>query len=331
MELNLNNSIRSFFFLCVSILLFPQCNTYKKSLEAQRQEYENKLARQFHARQYDYIDFNNNKQPTGLGKSTLLISHYDSTNSEHFKILDTLSLDLLKYPSLDSLSINYKIPVKWVGTINYNLRKPSFVIIHHTAQNSCEQTLMTFTKRRTKVSAHYVICKDGTVYQMLNDYLRAWHAGFSKWGNVEDLNSTSIGIELDNNGFETFDSNQINSLLKLLDILKKNYQIPTANFIGHGDIAPIRKNDPNIFFPWKTLSEKGFGIWTDTNDSTNIQFVLPKNAALEFFGYDIKDSTAAWRAFKRHFMQDTTASIVTKNDSITLQKLINKKHYSKGL
>src|SRR5205085_673855 len=87
----------------------------------------------------------------------------------------------------------------WVGTTNFNMRKPNFVIIHHTAQNSCEETLKTFTMTRTQVSAHYVICKDGIIHHMLNDYLRAWHGGVAKWGNNTDINSSSIGIEIDNN------------------------------------------------------------------------------------------------------------------------------------
>ncbi len=136
----------------------------------------------------------------------------------------------------------------WVGTTNFGLRKPGFVIIHHTAQNSCEQTLQTFTLPRTQVSAHYVICKDGTVHHMLNDYLRAWHGGRASWGNDKDINSSSIGIELDNNGYDSFPAAQINSLLTVLDTLKLKYAIPAANFIGHADIAPTRKNDPNVTF-----------------------------------------------------------------------------------
>src|SRR5687768_13422213 len=103
----------------------------------------------------------------------------------------------------------------WVGTTNFNLRKPNIVVIHHTAQDSCAQTLKTFTTVRTQVSAHYVICKDGTIHHMLNDYLRAWHGGSGRWGNVTDVNSSSIGIEIDNNGFEPFSEGQINSLLVL--------------------------------------------------------------------------------------------------------------------
>jgi N-acetylmuramoyl-L-alanine amidase len=128
---------------------------------------------------------------------------------------------------------------------------------------------------------------------MLNDYLRAWHAGVGKWGNDADINSSSIGIELDNNGFEFFSDAQMKSLLQLLASLKKTYNIPTANFIGHADIAPTRKNDPNIFFPWKELAGKGFGNWYD--DTTNI--IMPPFfddvKALRIIGYDTKDTTAA--------------------------------------
>ncbi|HLZ87324.1 MAG TPA: N-acetylmuramoyl-L-alanine amidase [Puia sp.] len=194
----------------------------------------------------------------------------------------------------------------WVGTTNFNLRKPNFVIIHHTAQNSCPQTLQTFTLPRTQVSAHYVICRDGTVYHLLNDYLRAWQAGVSKWGNITDVNSISIGIELDNNGFEPFPPAQINSLLHLLAKLKTAYGIPAANFIGHGDIAPVRKNDPSSFFPWKDLADKGFGLWYADTTGICVPAGFSSLTALRIIGYDIRDSSAAAAAFKRHFEQDTT-------------------------
>jgi len=229
---------------------------------------------------------------------------YSVSNKQYRKNAKAFGRQLMDIPeeiSNDSI----KKPAYFTGTTNFNMRKPSYVIIHHTAQNSCEQTLQTFTTERSKVSAHYVICKDGTVHHMLNDYLRAWHAGFSRWGNQLDINSASIGIELDNNGFEPFDSLQINSLISLLSKLKTTYNIPVANFIGHGDIAPVRKNDPNFRFPWKVLADHGFGIWYDT-----VRDSLPEpfNAiyALRIIGYDVKDSTAAIQAFKRHFMQDTS-------------------------
>lgn len=222
--------------------------------------------------------------------------------------------------TIDSLSK----AMDWVGTTNFDLRKPNFVIIHHTAQNSCEQTLKTFTLVRTKVSAHYVICKDGTIHHMLNDYFRAWHGGIAKWGNNTDINSSSIGIELDNNGYEPFESAQINSLLTLLDKLKKSYSIPVANFIGHGDIAPTRKVDPNINFPWQLLSTKGYGVWFNPDETIQLPLHLSIPLALNLVGYDIKDTTAARMAFKRHFRQDSTAAITDQDKSVLAQLILNK-------
>jgi N-acetylmuramoyl-L-alanine amidase len=232
-------------------------------------------------------------------------SKYAATNKIYRKQIKEYAKLLAEYPVKDSSGLPYG--ADWAGTTNFSMRRPNYVIIHHTAQNSCEQTLKTFTTQDARaVSAHYVICKDGTVHHMLNDLLRAHHAGVSKWGNTTDLNSSSVGIEIDNNGFEPFTDEQINSLTILLDRLKKAYSIPAANFIGHGDIAPARKNDPNWRFPWKQLSEKGFGLWW--SDTTNIQ--VPANFdylnAIRIVGYDIKDTTSAIQGFKRHFLQDTT-------------------------
>jgi N-acetylmuramoyl-L-alanine amidase len=230
---------------------------------------------------------------------------YASTNKMYKSQAKEFAKTIRDEPTNEQLDSVQPTPY-WIGTTNFNLRKPNFVIIHHTAQNSCDETLKTFTMVKTQVSAHYVICKDGTVHHMLNDYLRAWHGGVAKWGNLTDVNSSSIGIELDNNGFEPFPDAQVSSLLLVLASLKNKYNIPTANFIGHADIAPTRKNDPNVYFPWKLLAEKGFGIWY--SDTTNV--VVPENfddlQALRIIGYDVRDSSAAILAFKRHFEQDTT-------------------------
>ncbi|HYE55893.1 MAG TPA: N-acetylmuramoyl-L-alanine amidase [Chitinophagaceae bacterium] len=234
---------------------------------------------------------------------------YAVTNKEHKKKLKQAAKTLRQYPQpvwkLDSV----KAPDHFVGTINFNLRKPNYVIIHHTAQDSCSQTLRTFTLTRTSVSSHYVICKDGTLHHMLNDYLRAWHGGISKWGTLTDLNSASIGIELDNNGFQPFSEPQITSLMVLLDTLKRKYDIPAANFIGHADIAPTRKNDPNVYFPWKQLADRGFGLWYDDTTGVTVPDNFNHIQALRIVGYDTRDSVAAIRAFKRHFVQDTTRPV----------------------
>ncbi len=245
---------------------------------------------------------------------------YGKTNRQYNRQATALSKKIKMSPELQSEG-QLLLADKWVGTTNFDLRKPNFVVIHHTAQNACEQTLKTFTLERTKVSAHYVICKDGTVHHMLNDYMRAWHGGIGSWGNNTDLNSSSIGIEIDNNGFEPFEPEQISSLLQLLAQLKNKYQIPVDHFIGHSDIAPRRKVDPNINFPWKTLSEQGYGIWFEPNLNQTLPKGLSITHALSLVGYETKDSIAAILAFKRHFRQDS-ARLMTSADSSVLAQLI---------
>ena len=244
---------------------------------------------------------------------------YATTNQFYKKHTKELVKLLKEDPSIQTINQLSKAK-DWVGTTNFDLRKPNFVVIHHTAQNSCEQTLKTFTLERTKVSAHYVICKDGTIHHMLNDYFRAWHGG----GNNTDINSSSIGIELDNNGFEPFDTAQINSLVLLLAKLKETYKIPANNFIGHGDIAPVRKNDPSIEFPWSQLAKNGFGVWFEPNLTDSLPAGLSIPLALSMVGYDIKDTTAAILAFKRHFRKDTTAVINEMDKSVIFQLIQNK-------
>jgi len=238
--------------------------------------------------------------------------------------IDSL-LDIAKVQDTVALadSAGKHIPSEFVSTVNFNLRKPNYVIIHHTAQDSVKQTLNTFTLVRTQVSAHYVVSRDGKVYHMLNDYLRSWHAGVSKWGSVTDMNSCSIGIELDNNGLEPFNEAQIKSLVLLLARLKKAYNIPTANFIGHSDIAPGRKTDPSAYFPWQTLAQNGFGYWSD-----EVLELAPENfdyaTALRVIGYDTKNIPAAITAFKLHFIQKDVSPQLSQLDLNVLYNVYKK-------
>lgn len=224
-------------------------------------------------------------------------------------------LSVIKKQTPDTLkdTTGAPVPSAWVGTVNFGIRKPNYVVIHYTAQDSVQQTLKTFTITSTQVSAHYVIAKNGKLYHMVNDYLRANHAGAGKWGNVTDMNSCSIGIEIDNNGTDPYTTVQINTLLLLLADLKKAYNIPQANFIGHGDFAPKRKPDPGPLFPWKLLAQHGFGYWSD-----DVLELAPDDfdydIALRLVGYDTSDISAAIVAFKRHFVQTDISPNLTQLD-----------------
>jgi len=226
-------------------------------------------------------------------------------------------------PATLSDSTGSPIPSEFVGTVNFGIRKPNYVIIHFTAQDSVQQTLKTFTVTETQTSAHYVIAKNGKVFHMVNDYLRANHAGLGKWGSVTDMNSCSIGIEIDNNSHEPFTDAQVKSLLVLLAQLKKSYNIPQANFIGHQDFAPKRKPDPGPLFPWKILAQHGFGFWSD-----DLLELPPDNfdytIALKLIGYDTSDINAAIVAFKRHFIQTDISPQLTQLDLNVLYNVYQK-------
>jgi N-acetylmuramoyl-L-alanine amidase len=212
---------------------------------------------------------------------------------------------------------------QWIGSVNFGIRKPNFVVIHHTAQDSLAQTIKTFFSTKAGTSAHYVVSRDGKVVHMVNDYLRANHAGVSKWGKDTDLNSSSIGIELDNNGLtDPWPDAQINSLIKLLATLKKTYGIPTANFIGHADIAPKRKNDPKNF-PWKKLADKGFGYWYD-DVLKNPPADFNTEMALKYIGYDTSNLLAAITAFKIHYIQTDITPTLTPVDILVLYNVYTK-------
>ena len=246
---------------------------------------------------------------------------YAATNKDYKRQAKGYANLLKQTPPKDSLP---QMVTDWVGTTNFNMRKPNFVVIHHTAQNSCDQTLKTFTMPKTQVSAHYVICKDGSVHHMLNDLLRAWHGGVAKWGNNTDINSSSIGIEIDNNGVDSFATAQITTLLQLLANLKKAYAIPAANFIGHEDIAPTRKNDPNVTFPWKKLADAGYGLWW--SDTTGV--TVPQNfnhlQALRIIGYNIKDTTSVIQTFNRKYLQQEGQSRLSEAGRKILYTLYSK-------
>lgn len=246
---------------------------------------------------------------------------YAATNKVYKQQAKKLADELRQQPaSIDSA----QMVGQWAGTTNFGMRKPNFVIIHHTAQTACDTTLKTFTNPKTQVSAHYVICKDGTINHMLNDYLRAWHAGNSKWGNVTDVNSVSIGIELDNNGFEPFSEAQMKSLLDVLKKLKKDNNIPTANFIGHADIAPKRKVDPNKYFPWQQLAASGYGYWYGDTSTITVPENFDAMQGLRIIGYDTRDVVAAIRAFKLHFVQTDSGTTLTDTDKKIIYDLYRK-------
>jgi N-acetylmuramoyl-L-alanine amidase len=186
-----------------------------------------------------------------------------------------------------------------------------FIILHYT-EMPFQDALDKLCDKESQVSCHYLIREDGNIFQLVEDQYKAWHAGKSNWGKLDRINDYSIGIELDNIGNSEFSSPQIQSCITLCKSLKQKYKIPNKNILGHSDIAPDRKIDPGVFFPWKILAQSNIGLWYD-NDINPITYkasdILQIQNKLKEFGYKI-EQTGIWdlqtnfviRAFQAHFL-----------------------------
>ena len=143
---------------------------------------------------------------------------------------------------------------------NYNSRKNlkiKLIIIHYTALQNTEEAIFYLCNKNKKVSSHYLVSQNGKIYNLVKDKFRAWHAGQSFWQNITDVNSISIGIELDYSPYgknKKFSPKMINALKLLVNKIQKKYKISKKNILAHSDVSPFRKIDPGKNFPWKSFS-----------------------------------------------------------------------------
>ncbi|MCC6008720.1 MAG: N-acetylmuramoyl-L-alanine amidase [Rhodobacteraceae bacterium] len=137
------------------------------------------------------------------------------------------------------------------------------VVLHHTAMASAEAALARLCDPMAEVSAHYLIGSGGQVWQLVPEEARAWHAGAGAWGGVSDVNSRSIGVELDNDGLSPFAGPQMRALEALLARIMGRHAIAPQRVIAHSDLAPGRKADPGARFDWARLARLGLSVWPD--------------------------------------------------------------------
>lgn len=186
---------------------------------------------------------------------------------------------------------------------HFNERKtPVEMLVLHSTAHQGEDAVHCLDECR--LSCHYVVTTDGEILKVVDEDKRAWHAGVSYWRGIDDdLNSRSIGIELCSRslGQEAFADVQIEALIPLCRSIIERHQISARNVVGHSDIAPLRKPDPGMAFPWQRLSEEGIGLWYDKVR------VLPENDVaflLQTIGYDTRSDElikASAYAFCRRF------------------------------
>ncbi|MCK9387207.1 MAG: N-acetylmuramoyl-L-alanine amidase [Sulfuritalea sp.] len=238
--------------------------------------------------------------------------------------LAALLLAMLVVGACAPLPVGQGRDAQWQPSPNFDQRRPNFVILHQTTNDNAATALATLTDPQRKVSAHYLIGRDGAIMQLVDEAARAWHAGESRWGATTDLNSASIGIELDNTGDEAFTEPQLVALLGLLDDLRTRHRIPAANFLAHGDIAPTRKVDPSRLFPWQRLAMHGFGLWCETPPPA-APAGFDALLGLQALGYDITNAAAARQAFRRHFAgSDVDAELAPAEQALLHCLLQNK-------
>lgn len=182
----------------------------------------------------------------------------------------------------------------------------TMVVLHYTEMER-EAALQRLTDPEAKVSAHYFISEDGEVVRLVDEDKRAWHAGASYWRGHKDVNSASVGIELDHPGhalgYRAFAEAQIEALVPLLNDIVRRHDIPRANVVGHSDVSPARKIDPGELFPWDRLAEYRLCLprpakleLGDPFDNDGAFYL-----ALERFGYDITEGRKAVEAFQRRW------------------------------
>lgn len=209
-------------------------------------------------------------------------------------------------------------------------KKVRFLILHYTDTMTADDALAIMKDSAREVSAHYLVDEDGTTFQLVNERMRAWHAGKSCWDSETDINSTSIGIEIQNPGhgfgYRHFPEDQIQSVIELCKGIITRHGILPHHVLAHSDIAPGRKQDPGHLFPWEHLAKNGIGLWPKETPAARAPALDLKDiiTLLYHYGYDPSaDQKETLIAFQRHFEPEvfTSPNLIGKPNLNTAQKI----------
>lgn len=178
------------------------------------------------------------------------------------------------------------------------------LVLHYTGMPTAGEALERLCDPAAKVSAHYLIEEDGTVWSLVEEAQRAWHAGVSFWRGHRSVNDRSVGVEIVNPGHEfgyrPFPEAQMAAVTGLAAAIVGRHGIPARNVVGHSDVAPARKSDPGELFDWPRLAAAGVGLWPGEADDCNME-TDAITAMLARFGWDVSNPMLALKAFQRHY------------------------------
>lgn len=219
---------------------------------------------------------------------------------------------------------------------------PDAIILHYTGMASGAAALARLCDPRSEVSAHYFIDEDGTILQLVPEARRAWHAGQSCWAGETDMNSASIGIEIQNGGHEfgatAYPEAQIEALIALCRDIMNRHAITPSRVLAHSDIAPGRKIDPGEYFPWGKLAAAGVGHYVAPHPigddvplapGASDEKIEELQRMLAAYGYDIgvsgrydKKTETVVAAFQRHFRPARVDGMADFSTLATLRDLL---------
>jgi N-acetylmuramoyl-L-alanine amidase len=221
--------------------------------------------------------------------------------------------------------------------------RPHLLILHYTGMPSASKAVRWLASAQSRVSCHYVVDEHGAITQLVPERLRAWHAGVAYWAGLTDINSASIGIEIQNpgheHGYPDFSLSQMAAVAALSrDIVARNAIAP-AGVLAHSDVAPARKIDPGEKFDWAFLHASSIGHWVapvpvDPGD-TGFERGYAGPAVREFqadlkrYGYGIEETgtldeatTFVLRAFQLHFRPARVDARLDASTAGTLARLL---------
>ncbi|WP_209426890.1 N-acetylmuramoyl-L-alanine amidase [Pararhodobacter sp. SW119] len=190
--------------------------------------------------------------------------------------------------------------------------QPELIVLHYTEMSSAEAALDRLCAPEAQVSSHYLIGADGRLWQLVDEAARAWHAGAGAWRGQGDVNSRSIGIELDNDGRSPFTEPQIRALESLLPAIMTRWQIAPAGVIAHSDLAPERKMDPGPRFDWRRLALRGLAIWPWTLENADAALA----ESLDRIGYPRVPPETRLAAFRLRFHPGATGPEAAEDRSL---------------